>query len=124
MAIDQDRAREEIHAILSDRAVLRKTIYYGELVETLTRKDPETYEGHLLPSTGWFHELLGDISKATLKEHSFALSALVISKDSDLPGDAFLEWGRYAEWPLFDQGDEAMIDEQHRLAFEHYRLDR
>src|SRR5215203_7226942 len=114
--MDQDRLRADILAILAHREVLQKTIYYGELVETLKRMDPDTYEGHLSPYYGFFHDLLGDISGHTLEEQGFALTALVINKVTGLPGTPFLEWGRDDEWPHFDEGDEAMIAEQHRLA--------
>ncbi len=122
--MDKDRLRAATEAIVADRAVLQSTIYYGELVDTLKRMDPETYEWHLMPHYQFFHGLLGDINVRTLETHGFALTALVIEKKTRLPGKNLIEWGRGAHWPRFEQGDEAMIEEQHRLAFEHYRINR
>lgn len=124
MAIDQDRLRADIHAIVADRAALGRKIRYGELVDVLKRMRPEDYAWSLMPQYKFFHDLLGDISAHTLAEHGFALTALVVGKDTDLPGEPFLEWGRKDKWPYYDRGDEAMIAEQQRLAFNYYRISR
>jgi len=122
--MNQERLRADIHAIVADRAVLQKTIYYGELVDTLKRMDPESYDWNLMPHYRFFHELLGDISGRTLEKQGFALTALVIGKGSGLPGESFLEWGMNEQWPHYEEGAKAMIAEQQRLAFKHYRIDR
>ena len=124
MAMDQDRLRADIHAIVADRAVLEKKISYSDLVHVLKKMRPKVYEKSLHPNFDWFHRRLEEITAHTLAEHSFALTALVVSKDTDLPGEGLLRWGREDEWPYFDRGDEAMIEEQQRLAFEYYRINR
>lgn len=122
--MDLDQLKADIHAILADRAVLEKIIYYGELVDVLKRMRPEVYEWSLMPHYKFFHDLLGDISGHTLEKHGFALTALVVGKSTGLPGAEFLRWGRDEEWPYFDQGDEVMITEQLRLIFKYYRIRR
>ena len=120
---DQDRLRADIQPIVADRAVLEEKIYYGELVYVPKKMRPGVYEG-LGPSLDWFHDRLGETSAHTLNEQGFALTALVVAKATGLPGKLFLERGRKYKWPYFDRGDEAMIEEQHRLAFEYYRINR
>jgi hypothetical protein len=77
------QTEEHILAILEAHLATGESILttYGDVC----KKCNKIYGTTLHPYNKWFHQNLGNISNWTLQERDFALSSIVISKDTLLP---------------------------------------
>ena len=94
----------DIVPILAGFASRRMLVTYEELVQVLRRMDPERY-GSLMNYSYALGPALGDASKTTLRRHGFAISAIVVSEVTGVPGKGFATLCGAAH-PLLDYADE------------------
>jgi len=75
----------EVKEILIHHAAERKTISYGLLCRKVTAFP-------LSPTDPLLHEILGEISKSSMKEGKGMLSAVVVRDDTKMPGEGFFQF--------------------------------
>jgi len=81
-----DAAKAEALAVLlaQAQAKVKRPISYSELVSKITRLDLEPHSQQLA-------HMLGEISEETYKSTGVLLTALVVHKEDNLPGNGFFE---------------------------------
>ncbi len=79
-----EKAEVEIREILVKLAKIPHTIYYSDLVENITTISLEPHSYALF-------QILGEISKDEDHGHRGMLSALVINRDTGIPGQGFFD---------------------------------
>lgn len=84
---------EQAYEVLIETAKREETIYYGELMEEIG-----TGRGYIGP-------VLGGVSRMELKQGRPPLSALVLRKATDRPGDGFCE-NLLADFGRWEPGDD------------------
>lgn len=93
---------EQAYEVLIEKAKQRETIYYGELMEKIG-----TGRGYIGP-------VLGGVSRLELKQGRPPLSALVLRKASDHPGDGFCE-NLLADFDRWEPGEDQETTWQREL---------
>ncbi|WP_207592875.1 hypothetical protein [Halomontanus rarus] len=84
---------EQAYDVLIEKAKREETIYYGELMDEIGT------------GRGYIGSVLGGVSRLELKQGRPALSALVLQKATDHPGDGFCE-NLLADFGLWEPGED------------------
>lgn len=93
---DWEKAKEEVRQLLIARAKYEDTITYSEVVQQL-------HTIQLQPDSHAFHHILGEISEDEHFTGRGMLSALVVLKETGLPGKGFFGLAQKFGYDTSDQ---------------------
>lgn len=109
---DRQKLKDEIKEIMVYQAKMKKPIYYGELCGKIN-------SFKLLPDDQILRDILGEISKESVKAEKGMLSVFVVKKDTGMPGSGFFSLAK--ELGLRIKTRKQFVKEQTDLVHDQYR---